>query len=169
MTAGRRSVFFAAWLRGVLAAILTVLVLAGCGSRGTDVAAIPPGLEAKVESARDSVSDNWDGFGKPWFAFVQVRCRADGGVVIVFAEQGFGADGDFAYALQGGRAIADGWGGGLDVDDPDQDEEIIRFFDEQAEVICPTAFSQARGPNPGCRLGRLSDRVFEARSGVGGP
>ena len=122
------------------AGAVPLFVIAGCVGRGTDVAPVPRGLEAKVASARNSVSDNWEGLGRPWFAFVEARCRADGGLVIIFAEQGFGADGDFAYALQGGGAIADGWGGGLDVDDPDQDEEIVRFFDEEPEVPCPAAF-----------------------------
>jgi hypothetical protein len=108
------------------------IVLAGCGI--ADLAPLRAGLEEKVESARDSVGDNADRLVRPWFAFVDVRCRADGGLVIIFAEQGFGADGDFAYAMQGGGAVS--WGGGIGIADPATDEEIVRFFSEGAEVPC---------------------------------
>lgn len=108
------------------------LVFGACA--GGDLAPIPPGLEDKVASARDSVADNWDGFGRPWFAFVEARCRADRGLVVVFAERGLGADGDFAYAMQGGGAVA--WGGGIGIDDPRSDEEVVRFFSEAPEVAC---------------------------------
>ena len=108
--------------------------LAGCG--GGNLAPIPPGLEEEIESARDSVSDNWEGFGRPWFAFAEVRCRADGGLVVIFAEQGFGADGDFAYAMAGGRGVPGAWAGGIGIDDPATDEEILRFFAQAPEVPC---------------------------------
>jgi hypothetical protein len=125
--------------RRALLLVLVSLATAGCG-RGGDLAPVPPGLEAKVESARASVTGNADGIPRPWFAFVAARCRADGGIAIIFAEQGFGADGDFAYAMQGGGAIFDGWGGGIGIDDPAVDEELVRFFDEVPEVPCPNAF-----------------------------
>ena len=111
------------------------IVLAACS--GGDLAPVPPGLEDEVESARDSVSDNWEGFGRPWFAFMEVRCRGDGGLVIIFAEQGFGADGDFAYAMAGGGAAPGAWGGGIGIEDPATDEEVVRFFTEAPEVPCP--------------------------------
>jgi ABC-type glycerol-3-phosphate transport system substrate-binding protein len=113
--------------RRALLLVLVSLATAGCG-RGGDLAPVPPGLEAKV------------GIPRPWFAFVAARCRADGGIAIIFAEQGFGADGDFAYAMQGGGAIFDGWGGGIGIDDPAVDEELVRFFDEVPEVPCPNVF-----------------------------
>lgn len=113
--------------------------LAACG--GGDLAKIPVGLEDEVESARASVSSNWEGFGRPWFAFAEARCRADGGLVIIFAEQGFGADEDFAYAIAGGGAARGplGWGGGIGIDDPATDAEIVHFFTEAPEVPCAAA------------------------------
>jgi hypothetical protein len=142
MRVGRRQGFVLETVgprRLLLVAVVPLLVLALAGCGGGNLAPIPRGLEDRVESARDSVSDNWEGFGRPWFAFVEARCRADGGLVIVFAEQGFGADGAFAYAMAGGGAVPDSWSGGIGIDDPANDDELIHFFAEAAEVPCAIA------------------------------
>jgi hypothetical protein len=121
------------WFRICAVALIAGLANAGCGGQ-PDLAPIPLGFEDRVESARDSVGDNAEGLVRPWFAFVDARCRADGGVVIIFREQGPFSDGQFAYAMQGGGAVA--WGGGIGIDDPATDDEIVRFFAAAPEVGC---------------------------------
>jgi hypothetical protein len=122
--------------RGAVATPLLLGALAiGCGGGGA-VAPIPRGLEDAVASARASVEGNWEGFPRPGFAFAGARCRLDGGLVIIFLEQGWGARGRFAYAMAGGGAVPGVWAGGTGIDDLATDEEIISFFTEVPEVPC---------------------------------
>jgi hypothetical protein len=112
------------------------MALAAC--QGGD-APIPPAYEAKVEEARTSLEENWEGLPRPNFAFVRIRCRMDGGLLVTFVERGGRHDGMFSVAMQGPEAI-DGWGGwagGFGIPDVDADGEIRHFFSESPEAACP--------------------------------
>jgi hypothetical protein len=117
--------------------LLAAVVLAACRSAPED-ALIPLGYAGKVDDARSSLQSNWEGLIQPTFAFVEVRCRVDGGMMIVFRQGGPGS-GAFAYAMQGPQAVdgPDGWGGGFGVEDLAADEEIAFFFRESPERSCP--------------------------------
>ena len=120
------------------AALLAILLLAGC--QGGD-APIPVGYETKVEDARTSLEGNWAGLPRPIFAYVRVRCRMDGGLLIVFIERGGRHDGTFSVAMQGPGAV-DGsyaWAGGFGIPDVDADPETAFFFSESPEAACPPA------------------------------
>lgn len=112
-----------------------VLTLGACSSQF--VAPIPPAYAERVESARQSLELHWEGLPRPRFAYVGLRCRADGGLLVIFAQLGSREDGSFAYAMQGPNAMFDSWGGGFGQRDLDDDPEIDHFFSEAPEVACP--------------------------------
>jgi hypothetical protein len=118
-----------------IAIALAALAVAACSSQF--VAPVPPAYAERVESARQSLEENWDGPPRPTFAFVGLRCRADGGLLVTFAQLGARDDGSFAYAFQGPDSMFDSWGGGFGQTDLDDDPEIDFFFREVAEVPCP--------------------------------
>ena len=113
----------------------TLAAVAACAGD----APIPAAYEAKVEGARASLEQNWDGLPQPIFRFLSIRCRADGGILVVFEERGGRHSGASAVAMQGPRA-ADGpgsWAGGFGLRDIDADSEIRAFFVESPEAACP--------------------------------
>jgi len=115
--------------------IALALSLSGCG--GSLAGIVPLGFEERIELARQSLVGNWDnGPIPPTFTFRQLRCRADGGLLVLFQQQGFGDDGT-AFAMQGGGALANAWAGGFAPIDPVNDREIVAFFREKPEAVCP--------------------------------
>lgn len=111
---------------------MLALVLAACGG-GSGV--VPPGLADRVAGARSSLQDNWEGWlFKPAFDFVGARCRADGGLLLLYALRGMGASG-FGFAVQGPGAPGDAWSGGF-TQDISTDSEIAFFFAESREIPC---------------------------------
>jgi streptogramin lyase len=119
-----------------LAALILLSVLATSCGGGEPMASIPPGLEPRVESARRSLEGHWEGLLRPSFTFLAARCRADGGVLVLFAQQGIGS-GDLAIAMQGPGWLADAWSGGFGTIDPQTDPDIVAFFAQVREVPCP--------------------------------
>lgn len=97
---------------------------------------VPPGLDGEVAAARQSLESHWDnGPLPPTFTFVAVRCRADGGLLVLFDQRGFGSDG-LAIAMQGPDALPEHRSGGFAPVDPATDPEIAHFFNEAPEVPC---------------------------------
>ena len=90
-----------------------------------------------MASARRSLGFQWDATpAAPTFAFVAIRCRADGGLLVLFDQRGFAADG-LAMAMRGpGAGGDDAWAGGFAPVDPATDPEIEHFFGEAPEVAC---------------------------------
>lgn len=118
--------------RGAIALLL--LLLAACALPVAD-AAIPSGMADEVESARQALRLQEDG-PRSNFGFRALRCRADGGLLVVFERSGV-LGGSLAYAMQGPGAGPDNWAGGLRVHDLEGDPEIRLFFAESPEVACP--------------------------------
>lgn len=98
---------------------------------------IPAGFEADVASARRSLELHWDSTpASPAFVFVAVRCRADGGLLVLFDQRGLTGDG-LAVAMRGPGAGGDwAWAGGFAPVDPATDPEIAGFFGASPEVAC---------------------------------
>ena len=120
--------------RVLVAASLLVAATAACQGAGPTV---PAGFEGDVASARRSLELHWDSTpAAPSFVFEAVRCRADGGLLILFDQRGFAADGQ-AMAMRGpGVGGDDAWAGGFAPVDPATDPEIKHFFSEQPEIAC---------------------------------
>ena len=112
---------------GVVVALAATLVSA-CN------AAVAPELSATVQSARTALMDAAD---EPLFApglqFREIRCRADGGKLVVFDRLSL-FSGGVSFAVQ--PPGVDGWAGGLAGPDVDSDPEVVGFFDESPEVPC---------------------------------
>jgi hypothetical protein len=115
------------------AGLLVAMTLAACS--GQSVRPIPPAYAEHVESARESLEENWDGLPKPRFEFVAMRCRADGGLVVIFAQLGSRDDGSFASAHRGTDGY--GWAGGFGLATPNDNLELDFFFEIAPEVPCP--------------------------------
>ena len=105
--------------------------------------AVPPDSVAPyVEGARASLTMHQEGLIPSRFWFRLARCRADGGMVVVFEEVGLGGSEGLAMAM-GARGVVprgqpDAWGGGgFGLIDPRTDPEIAHFFAEIPEVPCP--------------------------------
>jgi hypothetical protein len=95
-------------------------------------APVPRGYEDLVNGARTSLRQNQDGLIRPPLAFLELRCFANGGHVVVFQ---VGSDpAAIAFALQGPGAPVDGWGGGFG----GMEEEVAFNFAGVAEVDCPS-------------------------------
>lgn len=109
------------------------MVLAACV--GMTPGSVPAGFADEVDAARRSLEANWDGPPPMTFTFVSVRCRADGGLLVLFQQQGLGREG-LAVAMQGPGALPDAWAGGFAPVDPATDPEIVHFFSEASEVAC---------------------------------
>lgn len=124
-------------LAAALVLPLGVALLAGCGPYD-DVAPVPPTQADRIESARASLQDHWEGALEPTFAFLAIRCRSDGGALVLFAQRGPFVQGDLAVAMQGGKLAADQWSGGYGSIDPRSDPDIVAFFAAPfSEVPCP--------------------------------
>ena len=117
--------------------LLTAFLAVGCAIAVNRP--VPDGYETSVESARSSLIFEWEGAVTPTFAFEAIRCRADGGLVILFDQVGMlGSDG-LAVAMSGRPDAGPGdWAGGFAAVDPEKDAEIAAFFAEDAEVPCGT-------------------------------
>lgn len=115
-------------------ALVGAIVVVAC--QGGD-RSIPAGFEADVASARRSLELHWDSTpASPSFVFVAVRCRADGGLLVLFDQRGIAGDG-VAVAMRGPGTGGDGaWAGGFAPVDPATDAEIVHFFGESPEVAC---------------------------------
>lgn len=118
----------------MVVSLLAAAVVA-CGRR-TDLP-VPAPYADEVELARQSLSEAWEGPIESTFSFRELLCRKDGGLVVVFLQDGFGADG-LAVAMQGPNAAPDGWAGGFGIDDAATDPEVQHFFEESPEVPCPS-------------------------------
>lgn len=118
-----------------VAGALLATQLAGCLPLAEQ--AIPPGYAGVVDSARGSLGRNWDGGDPPTFAFVGIRCREDGGLLVFFVHQGGRHDGDLAYADHWPNTGRDNWGGAYEVVDPETDPDLRFFFAKSPEVACP--------------------------------
>ena len=109
-------------------------VLLGCAP--VIDAQIPPGYQALVESARGNVLGNYEGLFRPGLAMTQIRCFANGGVVVLFRQVGGRTPGEPAFAMQGPGAVADAWAGGYGAL-AEIDAEIEFNFGHVPEVACP--------------------------------
>ena len=121
--------------RAPLVALIFVVAAAASCAGPADVR-IPVGFADEVAAARRSLESNWDGPMPASFSFFERRCRADGGLLLLFRQHGFGADG-LAVAMQGPGALPESWAGGFAPIDPATDPEIEHFFSEASEVACP--------------------------------
>lgn len=121
-------------MRTLAVITLVAALLAACSSPVGD-ADVPRGMGERVESARRSLRSNEDGPFRSTFAFRAARCRADGGLLLVF-EQASVAGRTSAFAMQGPAANAESWAGGLGVRDIDNEPEIVAFFADVPEVSC---------------------------------
>lgn len=118
------------WLR---AGAATIVLVAACV--GVAPGSVPAGFADEVDAARRSLETNWDGPPPMTFTFAGLRCRADGGLLVLFHQQGFGRNG-LAFAMQGPGALPAAWAGGFAPVDPATDPEIVHFFAESPEVSC---------------------------------
>lgn len=98
----------------------------------------PSSVAGYLGAARLSLEQHFDGPGRPNFSFRSARCRADGGVVLLFEQlRGDGAQG-IAFALSDRPSRDPGaWAGGFAPVDPAFDPEITAFFRDGMEVSCP--------------------------------
>ena len=119
--------------RPLVSALTVALILVACATAPD--AEMPADLIDEVESARTSLEQNEDGPIRSSFSFRALRCRADGGLLVVF-EQASILRRSLAYAMHGPDAGADNWAGGFRVDDLETDFEIRHFFSEAPEVPC---------------------------------
>jgi hypothetical protein len=120
-------------LRSAIAAI-AILAVVGCGDRQD--AAIAPALVPMVDSARNSLASNQDGLDST-FVFRRIRCRDDGGVLLLFDQVGpFGNEGTAFASSAGPDWGVFTWAGGLAPIDPATDPEIRAFFEGVAEIPC---------------------------------
>ena len=69
------------------------------------------------------------------FTFAGLRCRADGGLLVLFHQRGLGRNG-LAVAMQGPGALPEAWAGGFAPVDPATDPEVVHFFSESPEASC---------------------------------
>jgi hypothetical protein len=90
-----------------------------------------------VQAGRTSLLEHWDGPLPIDFQFRSMRCREDGGVVVLYDQRGpLGTEG-IAMALSGDpRAEPGAWAGGFAPIAPATDPEIRAFFAESPEVPC---------------------------------
>ena len=119
---------------------LTTMLL-GC-LRPVD-APIPPGYDALVESARFSVLAHYDGLVRPALAVTEIRCFADGGVVILFRQVGGPTPGEPAFAMGGQAPVAPepyAWSGGYGSLD-EIEAEIAFNHGDDAVIPCPPRVS----------------------------
>ena len=121
--------------RRVAAWQLVATLLAACAPVAD--APIPVGYEDVVNGARASVAANFEGIFRPGLAFVELRCLANGGHVVVFREVGGSNDGKLAWGMQGATAMpgSRGWSGGFGEDGMLQ--EIALNFGGIPRVACP--------------------------------
>lgn len=118
------------WVRACAA---TIALVGGCV--GVDPGSVPAGFADEVEAARRSLETHWDGPPPMSFTFAALRCRADGGLLVLFHQQGLGRNG-LAFAMQGPGAFPASWAGGFAPVDPATHPEIVHFFAESPESPC---------------------------------
>jgi hypothetical protein len=81
-----------------ICAVLLLTPLVGCTAAQPPV---PDRMWPYVDAARVSLEQNQDGLFRSRFVFHEVRCRLDGGLVVIFDQRGFfGSDG-LAFAISG--------------------------------------------------------------------
>jgi hypothetical protein len=118
------------------AVLLLTSLVAGCTAAQPPV---PDRMWPYVDAARVSLEQNQDGLFRSRFVFQEVRCRPDGGMVVIFDQRGFfGSDG-LAFAMSGNPGDPDSWAGGYAPVDPGTDQEIRAFLGkhEVPESACP--------------------------------
>jgi hypothetical protein len=137
----RDGVRFIPVLKPVACTLGLTTMLLGC-LRPAD-APIPPGYEALVESARFGVLAHYEGLVRPALAVTEIRCFADGGVVILFRQVGGPTPGEPAFAMGGQAPVAPepyAWSGGYGR--LDEIEAEIAFNHGGDDVIrCPPRVS----------------------------
>ncbi|HEY7115500.1 MAG TPA: hypothetical protein VH475_02880 [Tepidisphaeraceae bacterium] len=101
---------------------------------------VPDRMWPYVDAARVSLEQNQDGLFRSRFVFHEVRCRLDGGLVVIFDQRGFfGSDG-LAFAISGSPSSDPGsWAGGYAATDPNTNEEIRAFLGKHEVPVsaCP--------------------------------
>jgi hypothetical protein len=114
--------------------LLLVLLAVACTSPAVPV---PLPEDDLVRAGRASLLQHWDGPLPIDFHFRSMRCREDGGMVILYDQRGpLGYEG-IAVALSGNpRPEPDVWAGGFAPIAPATDPEIRAFFAESPEVPC---------------------------------
>lgn len=122
-------------MRRSVAIALSMPLLLGCAAAVVD-GEVAPGTAEAVELARHALIRNEEGLIRSRFGLRDVRCRADGGLLVVF-EQANLVRRSHAFAMQGPGADPENWAGGYGVDDVDTDSEVLYFFSESPEVACP--------------------------------
>lgn len=76
-----------------------------------------------------------EGILRPGLAFLELRCFANGGRVVIFREVGGSNAGQSDWAMQGAGAGTDSWAGGFGAES--MGEEIAFNFGNVAQVPCP--------------------------------
>lgn len=91
-----------------------------------------------IDAARLSLEVHFEASDRPTFSFQSARCRADGGVVLLFKQRGRDSADGTAFALSGRPSSDPGaWAGGFAPVDPASDPEIMAFFRDGMEMACP--------------------------------
>lgn len=94
----------------------------------------PARIAPYVDAGRDDLRANIDGL-PPHLRFVEARCRADGGVMLIY-EQWAPPYLTVPYAyVMSGRWPPQGWAGGANSHDLARDPEVAAFFGS-SEVPC---------------------------------
>ena len=121
--------------RGRSIAVAVALLAASCGGPVDAPVAMP--YAPFVESARESLARNQDGIVRSTLAYRSMRCREDGGLLLLFEQfGGFGSQGT-AVAMSGPAPKDSGsWSGGFGPVDPATDLEVSAFFEVSPEVDC---------------------------------
>ena len=79
----------------------------------------PASVADYIDAARLSLEQHFEGSGRPIFSFQSARCRADGGVVLLFEQRGSDGANGTAFALSGRPSgDAGAWAGGFAPVDP---------------------------------------------------
>ena len=120
-----------------LATAALSLVVAACGLLSAEPgdAAHADYLRPFIESGRNSLRAREDGLPRSTFSFHQARCRADGGLLVIFEQSRLGHR-TFAYVMGGPGKSEGSWAGGLQVPRLDGDPEIDHFFSISPEAEC---------------------------------
>ena len=118
-----------AWLRRLALALLipvAAMSVAGCGAV-TD-APVPASVAPFLESARAELLAQSDD-PLDAFAFRSARCRADGGLVLVFDRLRGGGRVGYGFTMSGAPAAEPtGWGGGFGRGELGDDPEVVAFL-----------------------------------------
>ena len=95
----------------------------------------PARIASYVEAGRSDLRGNIDGL-PPHLRFVAARCRADGGVMLVFEQWAPPyLVVPYAYVMSGHWPPLQGWSGGANWHDLADDPEVAAFFGS-SEIAC---------------------------------